>query len=299
MPQKGERWQDPQTGKTIEWAGDGWHPVGEEEPQGSALGRFLGGALSTSPLNPMNLVRALSHPVDTAKSLVTEPIKQLGEAGRHAADTITGDAPEGRLVSALKAFKHLGGSVPLIGKASIDAGEKIGEGDIAGGAGELTGLASAAAVPKVVSRTPGAISSVGSGMENVGSFAKAHGPTVFGHTATLPEMAATVALERLYRGNVGQAAVGAGVAAAPYALEAGGRGLQRLGSALEGLKHRGNVPEGPQWDPSRPPPKWMPRSAAADPYQTQMLYEEAIKNGYSDVAARKAAGMDPLLTRRP
>src|SRR6266576_1502768 len=61
-----------------------------QEAGESAVSRGLSGFLSTSPLNPMNLVRAAAHPIDTATSFVRDPLMNLLKAGGDIKDVITG-----------------------------------------------------------------------------------------------------------------------------------------------------------------------------------------------------------------
>jgi hypothetical protein len=178
MPQIGERRSGAT--ETVEWDGQRWQPVegGAAPQQEGALSRFLGGALSTSPLNPMNLVRAAAHPVDTLGHLIGDPLNNLFKAGGDVKAAITGERGD-RLSSALQAVEHLGGAVPLIGPAGIQAGEKIGNGDMAGGAGELAGLTSGALVPDVASglanNIPGAMVRGGEAMARGGAKLKGAG----------------------------------------------------------------------------------------------------------------------------
>ena len=89
------------------------------------------------------------------------------------------------------------------------------------------------AVPAVAPKVPGAVSAVGRGAEAVGTtLAKGR----FGGGFGLPGLGAA---EAIFRSDP----MGVAVAAAPYALKYGGRGLQRAGAALEGLKRGATVAE--------------------------------------------------------
>lgn len=236
MPQVGE--QRKGATETVEWNGSRWAPVASvpaaAPEQGSALGRFFNGALSTSPLNPMNLVRAASSPGKTIAGMIADPLKNAFQVPGDLADVVTnargGGPVMGRVTSALEALKHIGGSVPLIGPAGVEAGSKVGEGDIAGGAGELAGIASGALVPKVAGAAPEAISKVGRGAEAAGTALKGSRFSVGGVSVPLTGIGAAEALF----GN--HPIAGTALAATPYALEYGGRGLQKVGGALSGLK---------------------------------------------------------------
>lgn len=250
MPQIGERRSGAT--ETVEWDGQRWQPVegGAAPQQEGALSRFLGGALSTSPLNPMNLVRAAAHPVDTLGHLIGDPLNNLFKAGGDVKAAVTGERGD-RLSSALQAVEHLGGAVPLIGPAGIQAGEKIGNGDIAGGAGELAGLASGALVPDVASglanNVPGAMIRGGEAVARGGAKLKgAGGVSVGGIHVPLTTMGLA---EAVMRGDP----KGLAVAAAPYAMEYGGKGMAATGRALEGLRGlRGPKAEPEGWDPAGP-----------------------------------------------
>lgn len=210
----------------------------------SAASRGLSGFLSTSPLNPMNIVRAVAHPVDTLTGMVADPLANLLKVGGDLKDVVTG-GDNGRLIAGVNAVKHLGGSVPLIGPAAINAGNKIGEGDIAGGAGELAGIASGALLPKIAAKAPAALGTIGEGLERVG--AKAQKPLSL---ASLVE--------------VGKNPVAAaGMYTAPYALEYAGKGAKALGKGLDSLKERMTPAED-----ETPAPRG-PRRSTEIPYRRQ------------------------------
>ena len=233
MPQVGERRSGAT--ETVEWNGSRWTPVqapAQTAPEEGVLSRFFGGAMNTSPLNPMNLVRAASDIPGTMRHIIEDPLANLLKAGGDIKATVTGERPEGRLISALNAAKHIGGSVPLIGPSAIDAGEKIGEGDIAGGAGELAGLASGALVPEVAGRAPKGVQALGRGMEATGNFLKNKGSVnVGGMHIPVGTLLGTA------EAAMGHGPMGLATAAAPYALEYGGKGVTAAGEALEGLKN--------------------------------------------------------------
>lgn len=242
MPQVNER--RTANGETREWNGSRWEPVGEAStaPQeGSALSRFFGGAAKTSPLNPMNLIRAASDIPGTMKGMIAGPVENTASALGDIKDVWTnergGGPVMGRVTSALEALKHMGGAVPLIGQAGIEAGGKIGEGDFAGGAGELAGLASGALLPKIAGKAPGVITKGGQLAERLGNAAEhAGGVHVGGVRVPLSTLG-------LVEAGMRHDPMGLAVAAAPYALKYGGRGAQKLGGALESLKGLGRTAE--------------------------------------------------------
>lgn len=221
MPQVGER--KSKGGVTGEWDGSTWVQVHDAPPsadsQAPSVMRFLGGAVKTSPLNPMNLAQAAMHPLDTLWNTVATPIDEARQAIKSGAETVTGSGANGRMVSAAEMFKHLGGAVPFVGKAAADAGTKIGEGDWAGGAGELTGLASGALLPKV----PGAVAD---SLEGMGRGAEA-----LGKSKPLARAQALAPLEAM----TGHPLAAAASIAAPPFLQGGGRVMQKGGAALNGL----------------------------------------------------------------
>ena len=88
------------------------------------------------------------------------------------------------------------------------------------------------AVPALAPKVPGTLSAVGGRAEALGS---ALAETKLGGLG-LPGLGAA---EAIFRSDP----MGAAVAAAPYALKYGGRGLQRTGAALEGLKRGATVAE--------------------------------------------------------
>jgi len=278
MPQVGE--QRTYQGETRTWNGSRWEEApAAPAPEEGALSRFFGGAMKTSPLNPMNLVRAVAHPIDTIGGMVGDPFSNLLKAGGDIKATVTGERPEGRLISALNAVKHVGGSVPLIGPAGIAAGEKIGEGDIAGGAGELAGLASSALVPEVASRAPAGVQALGRGMESTGQFLKNKGSINVGGVH-IPVGTALGALEALG----GHGPMGLVTAAAPYALEYGGKAVQAGGDALEGLKNLGTPETTTRFKTLRPNSE-VPYKAPTDiPEYTGKLAP------YGDIDAPTGAG---------
>lgn len=239
MPQVGE--QRRAGGETRTWNGSRWEAAPEAPQQEGALSRFFGGAASTSPLNPMNLLRAAAHPIDTIGGMISGPLKNAVQIPGDLKDIVTnergGGPVMGRVTSAVEALKHLGGSVPLIGPAGVDAGEKIGEGDLAGGAGELAGLASGALLPEVAAKGPSALQKTGGLMERGGQAMKTHGGmSVGGFKVPLSTLGLGEAVLR-------SDPMGIAVAASPYALEYGGKGLSAAGRALEGLRDNVTAPD--------------------------------------------------------
>lgn len=95
-----------------------------------------------SAVNPLHLVTAVQHPVETLGALVDAHVqeaiktKAMYDAGRYS-----------------EAVGHLGATLlPVLGPAAAHAGEQIGSGDIAGGLGSAVGVIASTQTPKVVGR---------------------------------------------------------------------------------------------------------------------------------------------------
>lgn len=93
-------------------------------------------------VNPVNIVRGVAgmvtHPLDTlgaARDQMSAEWEKAGQAGL-----------EGRYSEAVG--HGLAGSLPFVGPAAAGAGEKIAEGDVAGGLGEGVGMLAASFLPK-------------------------------------------------------------------------------------------------------------------------------------------------------
>lgn len=215
---------DPRTGEQRQWDGSTWQPMPHVTTPMESLGNFLSGAISTTPFNPMNIVRAVEHPLDTVSSIVTDPFKELYQAAVHAKNAVTNPGNEGltgRAAELAQAIEHASGAVPLVGTSAIHAGEDIGHGDVARGTGELAGLASSALLPEAKNRAPGVIDATGQGMERAGT---ALGDSKIGGYG-LPGLAV---MESLLRSDP----KGLAIAAAPTLLKYGGKGLQGLADLL-------------------------------------------------------------------
>jgi hypothetical protein len=114
----------------------------DPQPEGSALGRFVGGAAEM--LNPITMAtgayQAIRHPVQTGAGAV----ERMGQEWQKANTA----AEEGRPVEAMA--RAVTGSVPLVGPMIADIGEQAGSGDLAGAAGKVAGLAVPFAVEKAM-----------------------------------------------------------------------------------------------------------------------------------------------------
>ena len=117
------------------------------------------------------------------------------------------------------------------------------------------------AVPALAPKVPGAVSALGRGAETLGTTLAESKIGGFG----LPGLGIAEAV-------IGRDPMGAAAAVAPYALKYGGRGLQRAGAGLEGLKRGAAVAEeaepaaaAPRVRASREAPYRAERSAPLEP----------------------------------
>jgi hypothetical protein len=116
-----------------------------EPVTGSAIGRFAAGAWSA--LNPMNVVNAIAHPVDTLDAITNRITAEKDQARTLAS--------QGRYV---EAAAHAGASaLPGVGPGAVDAGEAIARGDVAGGLGQGTGLVGTVVAPRAIVATGRAV----------------------------------------------------------------------------------------------------------------------------------------------
>lgn len=104
----------------------------DQQPEGSALGRFAANAAEV--LNPITMAEgvynAVRHPVQTAQDVIGAQINE--------AKTAYEAAKEGQYSRA--AGHGLAAALPLVGPMAAEAGEQIASGDIAGGLGKGGGL---------------------------------------------------------------------------------------------------------------------------------------------------------------
>ena len=104
----------------------------QPQPEGSAVGRFVGGAAEM--LNPVTMARglyqAVRHPLDTGATILQQQGAQFTKAAE--------DYERGRYSEMIG--HAAAGAIPLIGPAAAEAGEQVGSGDVAGGLGKATGL---------------------------------------------------------------------------------------------------------------------------------------------------------------
>lgn len=203
MPQQGEIRRGAT--ESVQWDGSRWQPL---QPSDTAPAMHHPG-LSESPVDA-----ELGELGRTAKEagigLLRSPLDMaegLYNTVRHPLDTLVGMG---------KAVAHPVDTVKAIGDDPRMGGSLLGQLLLAP---KLPGMAETAAAegPGVVGRGVGA---VGRGMEAVGTSAPAKAAGGFG------AMEAALRLDPK----------GLAIAAAPKALELGGRGLQSVGRSIEGLK---------------------------------------------------------------
>jgi hypothetical protein len=94
----------------------------------SATSRFLSGAWDN--LNPMGLISAAAHPLDTVRGLASAQLDQFGKANQ--------DYQQGHYSEMIG--HGAAGLLPVLGPVAARAGETIGGGDVAGGLGQAAGL---------------------------------------------------------------------------------------------------------------------------------------------------------------
>lgn len=130
-------------------------------PGSDAAGRFASNFASA--INPVPGIQAIANDPQGIRHGIEQNVfqpqaDQFSKANdaAHGRGEFAGMTPMERASSA---FGHgLAGAVPLVGPAAANAGEQIGEGDVAGGLGSATGLLSTMAVPELMRGTGRAIS---------------------------------------------------------------------------------------------------------------------------------------------
>lgn len=108
-----------------------------QQPQGSAVGRFLGASVGDTLSGAYNAVR---HPIDTAVNAYHAQVDQ----GKQAANSFS----QGDYLSA--GGHALAAALPVVGPAAAQAGEEIGSGNVAGGLGHAAALLAPVAAKGVV-----------------------------------------------------------------------------------------------------------------------------------------------------
>ena len=176
---------------------------------GSAIERLASGAWQV--LNPMNLVNAALHPIDTVTGLAKAQGAEFSKFNQ--------SAKEGRDSEALG---HLvAGLVPVVGPAAAHAGERIASGDVAGGVGEGAALLAPIAAKEARGPIGRGTSAAGRVVEKVGK------------SAPIKRLGSYGAVGEAMHGNLPAAA---GLALVPTALEQGGKVLQFVGDKIAGAK---------------------------------------------------------------
>lgn len=143
------RWSGPRMASAIAEAEH--TPMASGPDARGGLRRFVGGAAGI--LNPVNMVEGtldmIASPIDTTKQVWGA----MGEQADKARDAFG----QGRYIEA--AGHGLASAVPVIGPSAAAAGERIGDGDIAGGLGEAVALG-AVSSPSLIRGTANAARSV-------------------------------------------------------------------------------------------------------------------------------------------
>jgi hypothetical protein len=183
----------------------------DSDAMGSSVGRFASGLWDSTVGGIKGMFSAaMDAPSPTPDSVAATLLKKfLGgqvDEGRKAVDNVR----QGRYSEA--AGHGAAALLPVFGPAAAHAGERIGEGDVAGGLGEATGLLA----PGAMSEAGPAVGAVGRGMERVGNMGK-------GKTLTPASVSAAM----------GHPALAAAEMIVPPALRVAGRGLQRVGGAMD------------------------------------------------------------------
>lgn len=212
------------------------------EPSG-ALSRGAKGFAETTPFNPMNWLSMLKDLPGTAKSMVMDPLNSAGDALGDFKNVVTGGDPQGRLSAALKGVTHSVGAIPLVGQPILhNVSEKWADGDYAGGAGSVLGLASGALMPEAVKGARNADYAGGAAAVGRGVSAAGRGVEAASNAIKKPGLSA-LPIATIVGGHP---LAGLAEAAAPWVGEYAGKGLQKVGGALEGLERgarRGSMPE--------------------------------------------------------
>jgi hypothetical protein len=195
------------------------------QPESSAGARFAEGAWQN--LNPMNVVSAAAHPVDTMKALLAAHKEQYDKAK----DAFSKFEQTKDWKDLSEAAGHLGAAaLPVFGPAAAKAGESIAEGDVAGGLGQGAGLlavpAMRAGMRAGIETLPG---SPTAGMIGRGLSATGRGVE---RVAKAPLTKAVARAGGAGLGFHGQIGEGIATAVVPEAMEMAGRGLQRAGQAI-------------------------------------------------------------------
>ncbi len=111
---------------------------------GSAIARFASGAWKN--VNPMGIVKAVSHPIATLGEIAASSSERSAAAVKALREGRYSDAATNAV-----------GAVPVVGPAMVSAGERIGSGDYAGGAGEAVGLIASLESPRLAKGAVGGV----------------------------------------------------------------------------------------------------------------------------------------------
>lgn len=188
-----------------------------KEPSGAAYlkGLFdtsIGGLFST-----LQRANPLVHGSAGVANVLGDMAKSQWDEGVKTVDLVKKFLSDRDPLTGLEATGHgIATALPVFGPAAAHAGERISQGEIAGGLGEATGLL----LPGAVSHAGPAMSKVGRGVSRVAE----------GFKKPLLSLGALDAVMQ-------SPTAGVGIMAAPYAADFAGKGLQRAGSAMEGFRN--------------------------------------------------------------
>jgi hypothetical protein len=117
-----------------------------------AAGRFAHGIANT--MNPVPGIQAIANDPQGLKHGIEEGIfAPQAEQFHKASDAIHGRGEFGSMGTVGRISSAAGhaaaGALPLVGPTAANAGDKIGEGDVAGGLGEAAGLGLSAVTPQI------------------------------------------------------------------------------------------------------------------------------------------------------
>jgi hypothetical protein len=117
-----------------------------------AAGRFAHGIANT--MNPVPGIQAIANDPQGLKHGIEEGIfAPQAEQFHKASDAIHGRGEFGSMGTVGRISSAAGhaaaGALPLVGPTAANAGDKIGEGDVAGGLGEAAGLGLSAVTPEI------------------------------------------------------------------------------------------------------------------------------------------------------
>jgi hypothetical protein len=132
------------------------HMPPPQPAHGSGLGRFASGAWDM--LNPVEMVKGVVTAVTPEALGGRGPLNTIGDLANAQIDQFRQAAGAARQGRYSEAVGHgIAGAVPIVGPAAANVGERIGQGDVAGGLGAATGLVSGTLAPGAIARNVKAV----------------------------------------------------------------------------------------------------------------------------------------------